>query len=442
MKKSIVILVCILLSGICGCSIDKDTLVEKVNELENSEKRLAGIPVPDIVHNQIVIKFNNPLLNSISKQAIRDTIQNDYHFIIKDIDVCDCDPNGPELWTIDTTDILFIGVEGVVDGIDSDTGEKGVEGDLQFYITIQQPPLSGLYPSSMKTKIMPNNSEDITNIAILDTGIDYSHFSGQFLYNTHNTQNGFSDISGWDFVNHDKDILDDNGHGSLVAKIITSELDTNNIPFSILAVKAFNKAGKATYFDVVCGINYISKLPDIDIVNMSFGWYTLNEESILKSIMKSMEDNTLIIASAGNEGVNTDDEENAHFPSGYRLDNMITVGGYELRTISPNTLGLRVSEILNDLIIERSNFGVENIDLVAPFDGYDLVFNSHRIHPKGTSFSAAYTTAIAAQLNTRDLSVLQLKTTVINSTYYLENIDRFIKNGNVLVRNYINQNRH
>ncbi len=439
MKKSMKAIMVLCLLVIWGCTTDEGNFVEKEVK-QNITKSIGNVPIPDIVNNQIVIQFNNPLLPSNQKQAIRDTIQARHKFTIQNIEVCDCDPNGPELWTIGITQTGFLGVEELVKNLDSNASEGGVEGDLQFYINISNNPLSGLYSSSMNSKIATNSSPDIVNIAILDTGIDYSYFSGQFLYNTQNTNNGASGISGWDFVNHDKDIQDDHGHGSIVAKVITTELDITNTPYNILSVKAFDKRGKATYFDVVCGMNYISKLTNIHIINMSFGWYGRNQQSILRNLMHDVKNNTLIITSAGNLGLNTDEIENMHFPSGYRLDNTIAIGGYELESEQQNHWG--VQDILDRIIIHKSNYGSENINLVAPLDGYNLVFNTQAgnrietVNPIGTSFSAAYVTAKVAELYDRELSVSDLKNQIMLTTHSLQRIQASIMDGNVLVRNH------
>ncbi len=448
MKKSIGLIIGVCLLVVWGCTTDEEEIRE-TEAITSISKSTSSVPVPDIVGNQIVVKFDETL-STTRKDTIRILLQAAQNFVIQHIEVCDCDPNGPELWTIDTTQIgsprvetLIGGIEEVVGNLDNNSSESDLEADLQFYFNIDDDRLPGMYASSINDKIVSNSNPDIINIAILDTGIDYSYFPGQFLYNTSSTNNGVTDISGWDFANHDKDIGDDHGHGTTVAKVIMSELDATNTPYAILAVKAFDKIGRASYFDVVCGMNYISKLTDIHILNMSFGWYAIQGQSILENIMKSVENTTLIITSAGNLGVDTDEPKNNHFPSGYEVDNMIAVGGYELRTQLTNSP--TVQDVLDEIIIRGSNFGAEYIDVVAPFDGYDLTFHSQgsvitTVHPIGTSFSAAYATARAAQLHDRGVAVLNFKNTILSSAYSLERIADSINNGNVFVRNHMNQN--
>ncbi|WP_271783645.1 S8 family serine peptidase [Aquimarina algiphila] len=447
MKKSIGLIIGLCLLVVWGCTTDEGAIRE-TEAIPSISKSTSSVPVPDIVGNQIVVKFDETL-STTRKDTIRILLQAAQNFVIQHIEVCDCDPNGPELWTIDTTQIgsprvetLIGSIEEVVGNLDNNSSESDLEADLQFYFNIDDDQLSGMYASSINDKIISNSNPDIINIAILDTGIDYSYFPGQFLYNTSSTNNGVTDISGWDFINHDKDIRDDHGHGTTVAKVIISELDATNTPHAILAVKAFDKTGRTSYYDTICGVNYISKLTDIHILNMSFGWYMIERQSILENMMKSLENTTLIITSAGNFGVDTDELENSHFPSGYEVDNMIAVGGYELESDLPDHS--TSTDVLNRIIIRNSNFGKEHIDFVAPFDGYELTFNSQgglieTVHPRGTSFSAAYAAARAAQLHDRGVSVSTLKQTILSSAYRLQRMEQYINNGNVIVRNHLNQ---
>ena len=113
--------------------------------------------------------------------------------------------------------------------------------------------------------------------------IDYDFFPGNFLYNSSNTSSCENEVSGWDYVNNDYDPRDDHGHGTTVAKIITKQLDTHNIPYSILAVKTFDQNGIGSYWANVCGINYLAKKQDNFIVNTSFGFYGITDQDIFKN---------------------------------------------------------------------------------------------------------------------------------------------------------------
>lgn len=444
MKKSIVLVtwIYIALIGVWGCSVDEDIITQNTSFEEVLEKNTPNNPiVPEIIRNQVVVKFTDSTLNEIQKKNMRSDLEQTYDFKILQKEVCDCDPQGPELWTIDTLYADFMGVQHLVENLvtnyEDNSGEEEVEEgraifDYQFYITIADKTLSGHYNSRLGDKIISSTNPDYVNIAIVDTGIDYDYFNDPILYSTRGESNGSFGDSGWDYVNHDKDMRDDNGHGSKVAKIINSELTANQIPHQLLSIKAFDENGRGSYYDIVCSLNYISKLNNIDIVNMSFGWYGLKKQKILKNSIESMENNVLFIASAGNRGLNVD-EEIAHFPSGYAIKNLLGVGGYEIEVSEQ----VEMPDLLDFISIVESNYGPSTIDIAAPIDGYFYTMDTESnltINPTGTSFSAAYIAAVAGKLYDKELTSLQLNNAILNSAYRVQGLQNFIQQGRVIVR--------
>lgn len=436
MKKSIILIVSLVLIGLWGCSIDDENLKDMDVKEENIGKSSAqNVPIPDVAKNQVVVRFKDTGLSNTQKEDIREIIENRYNFEILHKEFCDCDPDGPELWTIDTLQSDFIRVEELVTNL-PDNSEEGVEGDefasydYQFYMTIVDHTLSGNRGSGFINKIIPHSGGDYINIAVMDTGIDYDFFSNPFLYSTESAQEGNFGLSGWDYTNHDKDIRDDYGHGSKVVKIITSELNASTIAHQILAIKTFDDSGTGSYYNIVCGMNYISKLPDIHIMNMSFGWYGLKDQSILKGLMEDRDD-ILYVSSAGNLRVNVDGQI-PHFPSGYDIENIIAVGGYDVEPDESGTI-----DIFDRISIGNSNYGTETIDLAAPIDGYDLLMQSEpeiRVHPVGTSFSAAYITSLAAKLYDPRISTAQLQAIIMNTAFNIPRFNNRIIDGRFILR--------
>ena len=83
-------------------------------------------------------------------------------------------------------------------------------------------------------------------VAIIDTGIDYTHPA---------LRGNFS--GGWDFVNNDGDPMDDQGHGTHVAGIVAANLDsfTGVAPDAkLVAYKVLNSRGQGRESDVIAGI--------------------------------------------------------------------------------------------------------------------------------------------------------------------------------------------
>ncbi|WP_103069756.1 S8 family peptidase [Aquimarina sediminis] len=439
-----------VLIGIClltlwGCSTDEGDFTEKDTN-QSIEKNTSSVPTHEIIKNEIVIQYNRKNLSEEDKLFIVNQFETDYKFKITDRKTCDCDNDNLELWTVNLTNSKFVKIEETIMNLKGDEPKGGVEANLNFYFQIKNDPISGNQTSTLIEKTVAMNNDDAVNIAILDTGIDYDFFPEPFLYNSSNTSGCSNEISGWDFVNHDNDPRDDNGHGTIVTKIITNQLDRYNIPYEIMPVKAFDHNGRGSYWASVCGINHIAKKQDNFIVNTSFGFYKLTEQNIFKNIIDDASDRLLILASAGNLGIDTDIPGNEHYPSGYNSANVLTVGGYTIKDFfgapihgSPYVSGLSRAE--------GSNYGKLNIDALAPFDDHEVKLTTYPrnlndpivVFAEGTSFANAEVTARAAQLfNETNGTPLAVKKRTLDSGYKQLGLNGFIDEGKVIVRNIIN----
>ena len=271
-------------------------------------------------------------------------------------------------------------------------------------------------------------------VAIIDTGVAYDFYDTPFLYNARGEFHGELGISGWDFINKDYDPKDDNGHGTSVTKIITDALHLFEVPYQIIPIKSFDQDGKGTYFDIVCGMNYASKIANIDIVNMSFGWYGMRDQSIITTIMKERQD-ILYVTSAGNSGIDVDNTpEFNHFPSGFELDNVIGVAGYHAESVPSDN----VDEITTNISLKFSNYGIKSIDIVAPLNGYELVLQSDHdyleLTPEGTSFSAAFTTARAGKLKSMGFVGTDLKLKMLDEALFVPILLDKTTTGRILMK--------
>src|SRR5205823_12360208 len=91
------------------------------------------------------------------------------------------------------------------------------------------------------------------SVAVLDTGIDYTHpdLGGAW---------GKRVIAGYDFVNHDTDPRDDNGHGTHVAGIIGSSSATYSgvAPnVNLIALKVLDANGSGSFGDIEDALNWV-----------------------------------------------------------------------------------------------------------------------------------------------------------------------------------------
>jgi serine protease len=142
-------------------------------------------------------------------------------------------------------------------------------------------------------------------VAIVDTGIEYTHEDLQMHY-----------VSwGYDWVNNDNDPMDDHGHGTHCAGIVAAVMD-NGIgvvgvgQVSIMAEKVLDSDGSGTAEWVANGITHAVDA-GADVISLSLGAYY--DYTIIKDACSYAWNNgVLIVAAAGND--NTDEP---HYPSAY-----------------------------------------------------------------------------------------------------------------------------
>lgn len=422
MKKNSIIIVTILFLILQSCTEEDTELIEASmsTKIEDTTKSSTP-PLPIKSKDQVVVRFKTNQTPS-QKRVLRDSLK------VIDYKTCSCGNNDLELWTIDKE---AIDVEEVVDNFPP---EGDVEGDYQFNFIIENNDNVALGAiTAIEDKIAPINAKAV-NIAVIDTGVAYDYFEDPFLYYNPDQVSCRPEISGWDFVNDDKDMRDDHGHGTLVTRLITTTMDANNIDYRILPVKAFDKSGHGSYWNLVCATNYVvNKTPSIDVVNMSFGWYTLPEQDIMKSLIHEARKTTLFVASAGNHSINTDGRM-PHFPSGYDARNLLTVGGFKPTDAVQVTAS---GDIYGGIeLANKSNYGSSSIDMVAPFRYYILmeppVEASYKFEAQGTSFSSAFVTAQAAQIFGNN-TPYRVKKNLLKSAYFSEEIKKDTQEGKVIL---------
>lgn len=355
--------------------------------------------------NEIVIQYDASL-SEAEKQLMRD----EYEVI--SYKKCTCADPTLELWYF--SDRPQGGANGTIEekliSLKEDDGLEGAS--FNPFIKQQGQYLQDSFgPQSLdfaNTKIKENNTG--VTIAVLDTGIDYNYFNFNipFLYNAvindnECQQNNMQDFYGWDFVNQDNDPFDDYGHGTIVSNIVFDKLQEENIDFQILPIKVFNEEGDGAYFDILCGFKYAANNRDVNIINMSFGWYNVEYDLLQKFILESQRDK-LLVTSAGNIGVSTDIYP--HFPSNYETPNLLSIAA--LSSFS-DSVGLA----------PFSNFGTQSVDLAAQGDNIPFyISTSESILVSGTSFAAAYTSAFAGALYVDGITVPQHISFILDEMVY------------------------
>ncbi|MBU1145158.1 MAG: S8 family serine peptidase [Firmicutes bacterium] len=208
-------------------------------------------------------------------------------------------------------------------------------------------------------------------IAIIDTGIDSNHveFVGRISslsYNTVTSQVGLAAV------------LDDFGHGTMVAGVIAANKD-NSVGIAgitqntqLLVIKA-NNAEEGTFKDseIIEGIYYAVE-QGADIINLSLGGSYANSETEV-AINYATQQGVIVVAASGNDGT-----DEPLYPAAF--ENSLSVGA--------------IDEYQN--LASYSNFG-DTIDLVAP--GSEIITtvpNNGYATVSGTSFAAPHVSGIIA----------------------------------------------
>ncbi len=146
------------------------------------------------------------------------------------------------------------------------------------------------------------SSKNKINVAILDTGIDYTHIDLDDNYNT---------TLSYDFVNEDSDAMDDNWHGTQVAWIIWAEVNATwvywvNSNSDLVGLKVLDVDWLGTSYDILEAIDY-AKVNWIKVINMSFGWIgSVENNPICDAITDAKANWIYIVTSAGNNNTSID----------------------------------------------------------------------------------------------------------------------------------------
>ena len=151
-------------------------------------------------------------------------------------------------------------------------------------------------------------------IAIVDTGVDYTHEDIAANY----VQGGY------DFVNDDDDPKDDNGHGTHCAGIAAGVMNNNKgiagvAQVSIMTEKVLDSDGYGSASDVADGIIHAAD-HGADIISMSLGGPSSNVEE--DACNYAWNKGVLLVAAAGNDGASE-----VSYPAGY--DTVIAVGAID-----------------------------------------------------------------------------------------------------------------
>jgi subtilisin family serine protease len=259
-------------------------------------------------------------------------------------------------------------------------------------------------------------------VAVVDTGIAYDHpdLSGNLWTNPDDPPNGqdddgngvVDDVHGANLIDINAGPYDDAGHGTHVAGIIGAQggngigvtgvnWDTNLMP-----VKFLDDQGSGSTAIAANAIDYAVR-EGARVINASWGGPAFSQ-ALYQAIKRAGEQGVLVVAAAGNDGVNTDSEPD--YPAGFDLPNVISVAASDR----------------DDRLADFSNYGAASVDLAAPGeDIYSTVpsdtDSSGYETFSGTSMAAPFVTGAAALYlsHTPQASVAQVRGAILQSVDHL-----------------------
>ena len=224
-------------------------------------------------------------------------------------------------------------------------------------------------------------------IAVLDTGVDYTHseLSSNIWTNTQeiaangidDDQNGFiDDVHGWNAVENNGDPMDQLGQGTHIAGIIGALHNETGVSgvmgeVSLVPVKIISNQGTLTIADALVGLDYAIR-QNVDVIQFS-GRFTQPSTALNSLIQLAAAKKIAVTMGAGDSGLNTDEA------SGY-----------------PSALGNRNLYIFTamshqDTLADFANFGRSSVFMAAP--GQNIISTAPRNNfavRSGSTMAAAH----------------------------------------------------
>ncbi len=269
-------------------------------------------------------------------------------------------------------------------------------------------------------------------VAVLDTGVDYTH--NDLLTNMwirpdnvpaykDNQLGTINDRNGFNSDDNLSDPMDENGHGTHCAGVIGAEGNNNegiagiNWEVEIMALKFLGRSGSGTTKNAIEAINYAidRKRNGVNIRVISASWgSTAKSKALEDAIRAAGAEGILFIAAAGNDA--TDNDKRPHYPSNYKLPNVISVAATDR----------------NDNLASFSNWGVKTVHIAAP--GKDIqstwLKDSYR-EASGTSMATPQVSGVAALILSTDprMSVEKVRDRLLKSVDKIDSLNGKVETG-------------
>jgi subtilisin family serine protease len=226
-----------------------------------------------------------------------------------------------------------------------------------------------------------------TVIAVIDSGIDFTHPDLRNNHWTNPFPSASGDLHGWDYINNSGEIKDEHGHGTAIAGIIAAEgnnsLGVTGVMWraSLMSLRVLDNTGTGDVADAVEAIDYAAA-HGAQVINLS--WGTSGASIALKdAIERASRRDVIVICSAGNGSRDLD--TTPYYPASFNLKNLISVAASDT----------------SDHLASWSNWGKRNVSIAAP--GTNILTTQRGggyWSVTGTSAAAPIVTGIAGLLKT------------------------------------------
>ncbi|MCK5661122.1 MAG: S8 family serine peptidase, partial [Methanosarcinales archaeon] len=192
-----------------------------------------------------------------------------------------------------------------IDALSKNKDVLSIEQDIEIH-TLSQSVSWGVNRVEAPS-VHPFNKGTGIKVAIIDSGIDYTHPDLNDNYK-----------GGYDFVNNDNDPMDDHGHGTKVAGVIAAEDNTFGVlgvapEASLYGLKVLRSDGVGYSSNIIRAIEWAVD-NHMDIVSMSIG-SNAGSYAYQQAVNNAYNSGVLLVASAGNSGSTATD--NVMYPAKY-----------------------------------------------------------------------------------------------------------------------------
>jgi serine protease len=278
---------------------------------------------------------------------------------------------------------------------------------------------------------------DAAVIAVIDTGVDYTHTDlranmwtnpgesgldsqgrSRMTNGVDDDGNGYiDDVHGINAINRTGNPMDDHSHGTHVAGIIGASGNNQvgiagvNWRVKILGAKFMNASGNGSVADAIRALDYCTTLKRLyldsggrrgaNILATNNSWGGGNySQALFDAIKRSGDAGILFISAAGNSAANND--TTPFYPASYNLSNIIAVAATDAR----------------DRRASFSNYGANSVEMGAPGAEILSTIPGHRYASySGTSMATPFVSGAVALLWSYDrtLSALQIRQRLMNT---------------------------